>query len=51
MFTEALIMMITCYTFIIGVAGYFFYRVLTTKTKYPVDEDSNTENDPKDDQT
>ena len=47
MSTGALIMMITCYTCIISMAGYFFYRVVTSKPKpdNPVDEDSYAEND------
>lgn len=49
--TGALIMMITCYTCIISMAGYFFYRVVTSKPKpdNPNDQDSYSENNPDDD--
>jgi len=47
MTTGALIMMIGWQGLITLVAGYFFYRVLTSKPKpdNPVDQDSYSEND------
>jgi hypothetical protein len=48
MSTGALIMMITTQGTVALVAGYFFYRVLTTKPKpdNPPDKDSYLDNDP-----
>ena len=41
--TEALITMVLTQGIVIGLTGYFFYRVLTTKPK--TEPDSFTEND------